>query len=184
MSRFLVTTLMLLMPFLVKSQGDMLLLKKNNKVIKSYFPGSLIRMNVGNGYQEFYINKLADDSLFLYQYQITPYVDNLGFPRNDTTGTVAYVFHYQDIETLYDQKQGNWSWQGTGAALFGGGTVLTVAGLLTWVFAEKNTQYYARPGFVAASAVAAGVGYLLLQTHSGKKWRIGKKFTLQYINTK
>lgn len=77
-----------------------------------------------------------------------------------------------------------WDWQTSGAALLGGGTLLTVGGLLTWVFAEKNSRYYARPELVVTAAALAGIGYLLTKTKSGKGYRIGGKYALQYISTK
>lgn len=184
MSRLFFFLGLFLFPFLASAQGDMLLLKKKGKVIKTYFPGSVIYVNVGDGFQEFYINKLENDTLFLFQYQIRDYMTNLGLPKKDTTGTIGYVFHYNEILSLYQPKTSGWDWRVSGASLFGGGVLLTAAGLLTWVFSEKNSRYYARPEFVGASAALAGIGYLLLQAHSGNKWTIGHKYTLQYISTK
>lgn len=171
------------LPLLSVSQGEMLLLKKNNKVFRTYYAGSSIILDEGRGLQQAQIRRLRNDSVFLVQYQVRQVMTIMGVPGLDTVGTYEFGISYSDILKIAEAPHG-WTWQGTGASLFYGGGILTTAGLLTWVFAKKNTRYYARPGFVIASAGATGIGYLLMQVRAGKRFPIGKKYTLEFINTK
>lgn len=170
-----------LVPAVLFAQSDFLMLKKNGKVVKSYYPGSEIMFSAGDFYREAKITDINNDSLFLVQYDVRTVMTNLGVYMLDTVATYYSAIRYSDITAL-GQKTYGFSWKGAGATLFGGGTVLTVAGLLTWVFAKPNTRYYAPPAFVGAAAALAGIGYLLMQ-NKGHQMKIGKKYSLQYIST-
>lgn len=170
-------------PFLVSAQGDILLLRKKGKVFRSYFPNSEIIYNAGSGMRQARISELKNDTLFLVEYQVSPVITSFGIPGIDTLGSYRYTIAYRDIVAVGQLKEG-WTWHNTGVTLFGGGAILTTAGLLTWVFSEKNTRYYARPEFVIAAAAATVAGFLLMQVRTQHQWEIGKKYTLEYINTK
>lgn len=164
------------------AQRDMLLLKKNSKVIKTYFNGSTIYFDNGFGMKQAQINSIKNDSLFLIQYQIRQVGTTSGFRFPDTLGTYGFTVAYRDIDALAEMKHG-WDWRTSGAALFGGGAVVTTAGLLTWVFSKKDTRYYARPALVISAAALTGIGYLLMHVSPAHKWKIGRKYSLQYIST-
>lgn len=183
MTRILIILTLMSLPAMALAQGDMLLLKKKGKVIRSYYPGSTIYFDIGGGPQKATIYQLKNDSLFLVQYQVRQVMTTLGTQRPDTVNSYRYGFGYDEIVKLIEPARG-WDWHSAGTVLFGGGTLLTTAGLLTWVLAKKDSRYYARPEFVAVSAALAGIGYLLLQTNSGKHFAIGKKYSLQYISAK
>lgn len=172
----------LIAPFCSNAQGEMLLLKKKGKVFKSYYAGSDIIFDAGMGLQQAQIYQMKNDSVFLVQYDVRQVMTTLGIPRWDTVGAYRFAINYKDIRELAEAPHG-WNWHSAGAVLLGGGTLLTAAGLLTWVLAKKDTRYYARPEFVGTAAALAAVGFLLQKTKSGKRWNIGKKYTLQYIGT-
>lgn len=182
MMRFIIIPILFFVPLLSNAQGDMLLLKKKSKVVRSYFSGSSIYFDNGFGMKQAQISRMKNDSLFLVQYQIRRVVTTSGFAFPDTLGTYGFTVAYRDIDALAEMKHG-WDWQTSGAALFGGGAVVTTAGLLTWVFSKKDTRYYARPGLVISAAALTGVGYLLMQVSPAHKWKIGRKYSLQYIST-
>lgn len=171
-----------IMPFFSNAQGEMLLLKKKGKVYKSYYAGSNILFDAGMGMQEAQIYQMKNDSIFMVQYDVRQVMTTLGIPRWDTVGSYRFTIDYKDIRALAEMPHG-WNWHSAGTVLLSGGTLLTAAGLLTWVLAKKDTRYYARPEFVGTAAALAVVGFLLLQTKSGKRWPIGKKYTLLYIGT-
>ncbi len=173
--------LLLACPATLLAQGNMLLLKKNGKVMKSYYEGSEILFNQGMGTQRANIELLKDDSLFLIQYDVRTRMTNLGVYILDTVATYRSKISYKDIISLGKMKKG-WNWNTAGASLFGGGALLTTAGLITWVVAKPNTRYYARPALVITAAALTVVGYLLMKS-SGQHYHIGKKYTLQFIST-
>ncbi len=165
------------------AQNDLLILKKNNRTIKSFFPGSEIDFSTDVRYYEGEITAIKRDSIFLVQYDIRHvYSPNLGVFIPDTVSTYPFVVPFKDIISIGNNKK-NFNWNASGAALFGGGVLLTTAGLISWIFAKPNTRYYARPQLVIGAAVLGGIGYLLLKS-GNKSIKLGKKYTLRYIKLK
>lgn len=161
--------------------SDILVLKKNFKTIKTYFPGTEININTNEGYYDGTITSIRKDSVFLNHYDIRQIPSSFGIYFLDTVATYRYSINYKNIIALnkpYNSKKFNRS--GSGGALFGGGILLTTVGLGTWLFAKPNTRYHASPYLIGSSAVLAGLGYLLIKS-GNKGMTIGKKYSLDYI---
>lgn len=165
------------------AQNDLLLLKKNNRTVKSFFPGTEIDFSTDTRYYEAQITSIKKDSVFLVQYDVRHiYSPMLGVFVLDTVAAYHFGVNYKEITALgKDTKKFNWS--GSGATLFGGGVLLTTVGLITWIFAKPNTRYYASPQLVIGAAALAGIGYLLLKV-GNKPMKLGKKYTLHYLKLK
>ena len=165
------------------AQNDLLILKKNHRTIQSFFPGTEINFSTDARYYEGQITDIKRDSVFLVQYDIRHvYSPNLGVFVLDTLSEYHFAVNYKSIISL-GKSHSNFDWNASGAALFGGGTLLTTAGLITWIFAKPNTRYYARPQLVIGSAALAAIGYVLLKS-GNKSMKLGKKYTLHYIKLK
>jgi hypothetical protein len=177
---FLFFTFFLLNGFACLAQSDLLVLKKNNKTVRSFYPGMNISFTTNLRYYEAQIASIRNDSLYLVQYDIKRVPLMSGGVILDTIGTFRFGVNYKDILSFENDRKG-FDWGASGAGLFGGGVVLTTAGLITWIFAKPDTRYYARPEVVIAGAALATTGYLLMRTGS-RKTVIGKKYTLHYIN--
>lgn len=162
-----------------KAQSDLLILKKNGKTVKSFYPDSEIHFTTDVRYYEAMITNIKNDSVYLVQYDIKRVRLANGGVLMDTVASYKFGVNYKDIHSFENERKG-FDWAASGGALLGGGVVLSTAGLISWILAKPNTRYYARPELVIAGAVAAGVGYLLLRT-GGKTITIGKKYTLNYI---
>lgn len=167
--------------YTMAQQGNMLLLKKKGKVLKTYYEGSELLYNQGLGMQRARIEELKNDSISLIQYNVRTSMTSLGVYILDTVSTYRSMIPYKNILEIGKEQQG-WDWNASGATLFGGGTLLATAGLVTWIFSNKNSQYYAKPALVISGAVAAGVGFLLMKS-TGHKFKIGKKYSLGFIST-
>ena len=165
--------------FSCMAQSDLLVLKKNGKTVRSFYPGTDIHFTTSLRYFEAQITSIRNDSVYLVQYDIKRVPLTNGGLFLDTAGTYRFGVNYKDILSLENERKG-FDWSGSGAGLFGGGVVLTTAGLITWIFAKPDTRYYARPELVIAGAVAVAVGYLLMRT-GNRTTVIGKKHTLHYI---
>ncbi len=165
------------------AQNDLLILKKNNRTIKSFFPGTEMDFSTDTRYYEGNITQIKRDSVFLVQYDVRQvYSPNLGVFVLDTVSTYHFSVAFKDIYAIGNDTK-NFNWHASGATLFGGGILLTTAGLITWIFAKPNTRYYARPQLVIGAAILAGIGYLLLKS-GNKPMKLGKKYTLHYIKLK
>ena len=163
--------------------SDLLILKKNDRTIRSFFPGNEIQFNTSIHYYDGVIKYITHDTLFLVQYDIRQVPTTIGIFMLDTVGTYPFSVNYKDIIAFGKKGDKNFDWSGSGGALLGGGTLITLIGLGTWIFTKPNTQYHASPYLVGGSAILAGIGYLLAKT-SGKKMVIGKKYALEYIPVK
>ncbi len=181
--RFLIFIYLLLFSVLsCSAQSDFLFLKKHHRTIKSFYPGTEMVFSTSTRFYDAYITTIEKDSVFLVQYDIRQVYNTFMIPVMDTVASYHFGVNYHDIISLGKNTR-NFNWKGSGATLFGGGALLTIAGLTTWIFAKPNTRYYARPSLVIGAAALTGIGYLLLKS-GNKGIKIGKKYSFQYINIK
>ena len=170
--------------FLARSQSsDLLILKKNERTLQTFFPGNEIIFSTSTRYYDAYIQSINHDSLFLIQYDVRPVPTSLGIYVLDTLGTYPFAVNYKEITGLGKYGNKKFDWSGSGGALLGGGVLLTTVGLGTWIFTKPNTRYYASPYLVGGAALLTGVGYFLAKS-TGRKLPLGKKYSLEYIPVK
>ncbi len=175
MKKFLLP-LLFFIPLLSFSQAsDFILFKKKDKTIKTYFPGSPIIFTANSGAGvEAYISAIKNDTLLLKQYIVHQVPTQLGVYVLDTSFYYTQ-YHYKDIKAI--GKTGRrFDWAGSGAALMGGGLLLTVASGVVYLADNKKFS----PELLGASVALAGIGYLLSR-QSGKGMQIGKKYSLVYV---
>jgi hypothetical protein len=163
--------------------SDLLILKKGNKTLQTFFPGSEIVFSTLSGHYDCFLTSINRDSLFLIQYDIRQIPTNLGVYMMDTVSRYRFAINYKEIKSFGKDRNKKFDWSGSGGALLGGGTLLAVVGLGTWIFTKPNTQYYASPYLVGGAALIAGVGYLLAKAGE-KQLVLGKKYSLDYIRVK
>lgn len=167
----------------VSQPSDFIVVKKDQRTIKSFFAGSNITFQTDAGYYSGQITSIKKDSLFINQYDVRQVPTNLGVYVLDTVATYRLAFNYRDITNIENQKRKGFDWAASGGSLFGGGILITAVGLGTWIFAKPGTQYHASPVLVISGAALAGIGYLLLRSKSNK-YRIGKKYQVAYVRVK
>lgn len=176
MLRYLIV--LLFTPALSQAQpSDFIILKKKDKTIRSYYDGTQIEfVTVAGVYKNALITKIRNDSIFLKEYLVRQVVTQFGFYVTDTAGSFSYTYHYKDIKSLGKPAKG-FNVSGSGAALLGGGIVLTVASGVVYLADRKKFS----PGLLIASVGLAGVGYLMTKAGS-KGIVIGKrKYRLEYV---
>ena len=163
------------------SQGsDFIVVKKNNRNVKTFFAGSQIEFETSTGYYGGQISGIRKDTLYLLQFDIRQIPTKLGVYVLDTAAIYRLQFNYKDILAVGSQKQKGFNLSASGGSLFGGGLLLTTVGLGTWLFTKPGTQYYASLYLVGSGAILAGAGYLLLRSNSGN-YKMGKKYSIEYI---
>jgi len=158
--------------------SDFIILKKKNKTIHSYYAGTQIEFVATNGaYRDALITKIANDTIFLQEFMVRQVQTNLGFYITDTAGSFRYAYDYRQIAS-FGKKQKGFNVRGSGAALFGGGTILTLGSGIVYLADRKKFS----PALMITSAALAAVGYLMMRS-GNKGIVIGKKnYRLEYIN--
>jgi hypothetical protein len=180
---FVVAVISVYCAYCTAQPSDLLILKKNDRTLQTFFPGNEISFNTTSGYYGGVIRYINHDSLFLVYYDIRQIPTNLGVYVLDTVATYPFAVNYHQITGFGKMKKNKFDWSGSGAALFGGGVLLTTVGLGTWLFTKPKTRYYASPYLVGSAAVLGGIGYLLIKT-GNKGMMLGKKYTLEYVKVK
>lgn len=180
---FLFMSTSLVLPAWVDGQAnDFIVIKKNGRTITSFFAGTLAEFSTDRGDFSGRINSISNDSIHLLQYDIRQMPTNLGVYVLDTVAIYHLSLNYHEITYVGRKARKGFNWAGSGGSLLGGGLLLTTIGLGTWIFAKPGTRYHASPALIIGSAVLGGVGYLLMKKGSG--YKLGSKYTLEYIETK
>ncbi|MBC7937710.1 MAG: hypothetical protein H7Y86_20365 [Rhizobacter sp.] len=171
----------LLIPFSVPAQSsDFIILKKKNKTIRNIFAGSNIEFISTNGaYRDALINAIKNDSIYLQEFVVNRVPTTFGTYMLDTVGSFRYMYHYNQIGSFGPKKQRGFNVGGSGAALMGGGALLTVASGVSYLADKEKFS----PGLLAAAVGLGGLGYLM-NSSSGKGMVVGKKYRLQYMKMK
>ena len=176
--RFLLLVLFFSVTAVYAQPSDFIILKKKNKTIHSYYAGAQIEFVTTNGvYKDAVITKIANDTVYLQEFLVRQVPTTLGFYITDTAGSFRYACDYREIGSI-GKKQKGFNVSGSGAALFGGGIVLTLGSGIVYLADRKKFS----PGLMIASAALAGIGYVMMKSGS-KGIVIGKKnYRLEYIS--
>lgn len=158
--------------------ADFIVLKNNGKTIKTFFAGANIEITTTTGaYINALVNGIKNDTLYLQQFIVQYLPTTFGTYIIDTVGSYHYKFHYNQVKAIGQWKKAKFNTKGSGANLFGGGVLLTLAsGVVYLVDREK----FSAP-LLIASAGLGGLGYLWAKS-GGKGIVIGKKYKLVYMN--
>lgn len=160
--------------------ADFIQLKKNNKTIISFYSGTNIGFTSESGlYIDAMINGIKNDTLYLQQFIVRYLPTNFGSYIVDTVGSYRYKYHYNQILAIGRNEKTNFNVKGSGAALLGGGAVLSLASGIIYVADKKK---FSAP-LLLASVGLGTLGYFMAK---GSKHRgafiIGKKYKLVYMN--
>ena len=144
-----------------------------------FYAGSNIEFVTNTGaYRNAVITKIKNDSIFLKEYLISRIPTTLGFFIIDTLGSYHFDYSYKQI-AYFGKVNKKFDVGGSGAALMGGGTLLTLASGVVFLADKKNFS----PALMLSAIGLAGVGYLMNKS-SRKGITIGRNhYRLQYMNT-
>lgn len=158
--------------------SDFLLLKKNNKTIKSYYSGVNIELVTKSGvYKNGTINKIQNDSIFLQEFLINTQMTSMGFYVIDTLGSFHYSYHYKDILSIIKKSKANFDWSASGATLLGGGILLTVASGIVYLADSDKFS----PQLLVGGASLGVIGFFMSKIKP-KNAVLGKRnYRLEYI---
>jgi hypothetical protein len=175
MKQLLVLLFLFISIYCCAQPSDFILLKKNNRTVSTYFAGGTINFtSVSGTYIEANITSIKKDTLFLQEYIVRQVPTQLGVYVLDTSFYYDQ-YHYNQIKAI-GRTGRHFDLGGSGAALMGGGILLTVASGVVYLADNKNFS----PKLLGAAVGLFGVGYLLSKV-SGKGIVIGKKYSFVYV---
>ncbi len=158
--------------------ADFIVLKKNNKAVRSFYAGSNIELTTTSGaYISALINGIKNDTLYLQEFVISYLPTTLGTYIIDTAGSYHYKFHYNQIKAIGKAGKKGFDTKGSGAALLGGGLLLTVASGVVYLVDRKK---FSAPLLIASAALGTA-GYFMSKG-SSNALMIGKKYKLVYMD--
>ena len=164
-------------PSLLAQSADFVILKKKGKTIETYYAGSNIAFTTITGaYMDARINRINKDTIYLQEFIIRYLPTTFGTYIIDTAGSYHHQYHYHQVAAIGRVEKSNFNVRGSGAALLGGGIVLTIAsGVVYLVDRDK----FSAPLLIASAALGT-IGYFLSKGNR-KGIVIGKKYKLNYI---
>ncbi|MES2774142.1 MAG: hypothetical protein V4722_08155 [Bacteroidota bacterium] len=181
--RFIFTLFILTFIFTAaQAQNDLLLLRKNNKTIRQFYPGISMQFYTENKQLiSGFITKIKDDSLYLDQFDIRTMYTGWGSAVYDTVTTYHLAFSYKDI-VAFPAKQK------MGSATIPGLLMIGSAGYAALNIINAGTQNESLTGSenLTKLGIAAGVfatGFLLKKSKKDY-WPVGKKYKLVYLGMK
>lgn len=159
--------------------ADFIQLKKKNKTIATYYSGMEIAFTAENGtYLAAHINGIKNDTLYLQEFKVRYLPTNFGTYIADTVGSFRYKYHYSDIAGIGKVEQKNFNTRGSGAALLGGGVLITLA---SGVVYAVDRERFSAPLLLAAVGLGT-LGYFMAKGKKGTGMTLGKKYRLQYMD--
>ena len=160
--------------------ADFIQLKKNNKTITTFYSGMNIAFTAESGaYIDALINGIKNDTLYLQQFIIRYLPTNIGTYIVDTAGSYHYKYHYNQIIGIGQKEKANFNVKGSGAALFGGGILLTLASGVVYL---ADREKFSAPLLLASIGLGT-LGYFMAKgKKSSRGMTMGKKYKLVYMN--
>ena len=160
--------------------ADFIILKKHNKTIQTFYSGTNIAFTAERGaFINATINGIKNDTLYLQEFIIRYLPTTIGTYIIDTIGSYHYKYHYTQIMAIGKKEKTNFNMKGSGAALFGGGVLLTLASGVVYVADRKK---FSAP-LLLASVGLGTLGYFMAKgKKDGGGILIGNKYKLVYMN--
>jgi hypothetical protein len=190
MKPFLLFTLLLSLTSLCFSQSsDFIVLKKrNNRTLKTYYPGSFISAVTYNGfYINGYIREVRNDSLYIQQEESRL----MGTDFGSVLDTLVYTIgiHFRDIERFHYSKKYGWNSK-KGFAVITLPKILLIGGVGYILLEGINTAYRKESlnsrGKLITLGVAAGAalaGFIIPKIQKSRD-KVGGKYKVLYVKMK
>jgi hypothetical protein len=181
MIRILSFLFLILSSLAAASQHNILLVRKNNKTIKTFFEGKYIAFDTKQkSTASGIITKISKDSLFVRYFDIiatgTPY----GGVYFDTSFRFTTAIHVSDIGALHPFSDRSGRARSGMIMMVAGGGILVLGAVNGLYRGDKIKEWYKPASFITAGAFAAA-GYLWRKS-SKKKLVIGRKYQLKILS--
>lgn len=177
---FILPVLLLISPSLFSQSADFIVLKKRNQTISTFYSGSNISFTAESGaFINATIIGIKNDTLYLQEFIIRYQPTTIGTYIVDTAGSYRYKYHYKQITAIGHKAKTNFNMKGSGAALFGGGVLLTLGSGVVYL---ADREKFSAP-LLFASVGLGTLGYFMAKGKKhGNGILLGKKYKLVYMN--
>ena len=161
----------------VKTSDMVVLRNKQGHTIKSYFSGMPIDFGDRGGREVSGVVKKIDyDTIFIQQFDIRQAYNRWGTYVMDTVTTYLLKYHYNEISWIRKPS--------ARLEFVRDGTIFMIGGTAYLLLHVINAAYLKEPVVGSTVAIAAGVavGGLVMKKLRKRKYTIGKKYSLVYID--
>jgi len=160
--------------------ADFIQLKKKNKLVTTFYSGMDISFTAQSGANiNAHINGIENDTLYLQEFIIQYLPTTFGTYIIDTFVSYRNKYRYNKVAAIGKKEKTNFNTKGSGAALFGGGALLTLASSVVYVADRKKFS----PPLLLTSVGLGTLGYFMAKGKKGGSGMvIGKKYKLVYMN--
>jgi hypothetical protein len=156
--------------------------KKNNRTVKTYFPGVMIRFQTTYfRVIEGLIVQIKNDSVFIKEWDIRVVPTSLGVTMVDTAGSFITGVHYKEIKTVYwDTRKKIHELVTDGTLLMLGGGGYAALNVINGAYLNEPITDSRNVRSLGIALGAAGTGFLLNRL-SNKEGKFERKYRVHYI---
>jgi hypothetical protein len=156
--------------------------KRNNRTLKTFFPGSLIScQTVYGNFIAGVVNAVRNDSVFVKQFDVRAVPNQWGVASVDTLGSYEVGIYYKDIETVVFQSHDSFGFIKNGSLLIIGGLGYAALNLVNGKYLKQSITDRENLKSLGISLGVAGVGYLLNRLHKINN-RNGRRYVIEYVH--
>ena len=181
MIRFLFFSILVLSTLSASAQNNILLLRKNNRTVKTLFEGKYIAFETKQkNFASGIITKIGKDTIYIRHFEIMRSATEYGGVYFDTSFRYTTAIHIKDIGAVHPFRNLR-GYANSGFLLMIAGGGVMVLGAVNGLYRKESIgDWYKPSGFISAG-VLAGTGYLLRRA-SKKKFVIGRKYQLKILS--
>lgn len=151
--------------------------KRNNRTIKTFFPGVPISLVTYDKREASgLITAIRNDSIFIKEYDIRPMINGLGIPFTDTAAEYISGFHYKEITSIDVSDRMHLSQLTPGRILIIGGTGYALLNVINGAYLHESITSSKNLTSLGIAAGAVGTGFLT--NYFLKK---GKRYRIEYV---
>lgn len=155
--------------------------KRNNRTVRSYFPGTPIVFQTVNGnYFNGYVEAVRNDSVFIKQYDIRSVPTPWGVSKQDTVGVYISGIHYKDMRMMVYEKRRSFGFIRSGTIFIIGGLGYAGLNLINGQYLNEPTGSKDNVKKLGIAFGVAGAGFLLKYLNN-RSQRNHKKYRIEYI---
>jgi len=155
--------------------------KKNNRTLKTFFPGSAISFETSSGsYVSGTIDIIRNDSLFIKMFDIRTYPTQFGVTKIDTFGTYSLGFHYKEIAKVDVGKKDHFAFIKNGTIFMIGGLGYAVLNVVNGKYLDESITSDENLKSLGIALGVAGAGFIMNRIYHHNK-KNGKKYKIIYV---